>query len=226
MGVADQLRLQIVQGQLAPDQRLPAVSAMAQAFRVSIPTMHAALAALTFAGLLRAEHGVGTFVARADQIELLPLALGRATPAERHALRLDLEIGAARRAARRRTDRDLHRLWVAASELQLARISRDPWWIARTDLEFHRRVVQAAHHPLLTYLVLTLSHGLVDELAGRIGHALREQDLASRHQVILDAVEAGRPDAAASAVARVLAAEAPEPQTPEGAPPSRASSRF
>ncbi len=176
---------------------------------MSQPTMHAAITALTFAGLLRTVHGVGTYVARPKEETILPIALRRATSGELHSLRLDLELVAARRAAGRRTDRDLERLWFVISELRIAVMGGSAEEIAAVDVEVHREVVRAAHNPLLTYLHQTIGRRIEEDLAGRIGLAIREQEIVGLHQAIADALESRRAELVATAVARTLREEGP-----------------
>lgn len=170
--------------------------------------MAAAIAALTHAGLVRCEHGVGTFVARNDDLDLLPLALRRARPAHFHALRRDLELAAVRRVAQHRTDHDLSRIAFELNELRRTLFSLDRFDIAEADVALHRVLVQAAHNPLLTYLHRTMARRLRASAAASIGHAIRAADVMAAHEAVVEAIEAGRPEVAAGALARVLAVEA------------------
>jgi GntR family transcriptional regulator len=60
--IADQLRRQIVNGQLQPDAQLPTQRELAQKFDTSIMTVRQALEILEEESLVRTEHGIGTFV--------------------------------------------------------------------------------------------------------------------------------------------------------------------
>jgi DNA-binding FadR family transcriptional regulator len=206
--VADALRREIVQGALPPGTRLPSVEALAAAFEVSTATMHAAVVALTFAGLLRTEQGIGTFVRGDGHDTDLSLAVRRATRSELHGLRRDLELAAAARAARQCTDQDLRRLWVASSELRLALGNEQPSWIADADLEFHATLVQAAHNPFLTSMHAALGERLRHDLAGHAGRVRRSIPTLEHHSRILDALESRRPAWISSSLAATLSAEA------------------
>jgi DNA-binding GntR family transcriptional regulator len=59
---ADDLRQQIKQGVWPPGERIPAETALAQRFRVSVPTIRQALAVLRAEGLIESQQGIGTFV--------------------------------------------------------------------------------------------------------------------------------------------------------------------
>jgi DNA-binding GntR family transcriptional regulator len=60
--VADVLRREIRNGDLAPGQRLPAETTLVERFRMSLPTIRQALGVLRAEGLIESRHGIGTFV--------------------------------------------------------------------------------------------------------------------------------------------------------------------
>lgn len=59
---ADELRREIQAGVYAPGERLPAETALAERFRISVPTFRQALSVLRAEGLIESRHGIGTFV--------------------------------------------------------------------------------------------------------------------------------------------------------------------
>src|SRR5919202_2869634 len=73
--VASRLRAQILAGEYQPGARLPTQRDLARAWGIALPTMRQALEKLIDEGLLRAEHGVGTFVADLDHYDE-PYTLG------------------------------------------------------------------------------------------------------------------------------------------------------
>ncbi len=170
--------------------------------------MHAAVMTLTFAGLLRTEHGVGTFVRDGKGDADLSLAIRRANRSELHGLRRDLELAAGARAARQRTEQDLHRLWVALSELRIALSSEQATWIADADFALHAALVRAAHNTFLTSVHRALGKRLHPDLAGHAGRLRRNVPILDQHARILDALESRRPAWIASSLAATLSAEA------------------
>jgi len=74
--IADQIRLEIVGGKLESGDKLPGELPLAERFGVNRHTVRRAIAALVEEGVLRAEHGRGTFVASARR---LTYPLGRRT---------------------------------------------------------------------------------------------------------------------------------------------------
>jgi len=59
---ADAIRREIRDNTLAPGQRLPAETTLAERFRMSVPTIRQALGVLRAEGLIESRHGIGTFV--------------------------------------------------------------------------------------------------------------------------------------------------------------------
>lgn len=60
--IADDLRRQILQGDLAPSEQMQAQTELAEKYRVSLPTVQQALGVLEAEGLIDAVHGIGTYV--------------------------------------------------------------------------------------------------------------------------------------------------------------------
>jgi GntR family transcriptional regulator len=67
--VADELRRRIQSKELSARNRMPGEAALAEHYRVSLPTVRQALAVLRHEGLIEARHGVGTYV-RASRIKV------------------------------------------------------------------------------------------------------------------------------------------------------------
>ncbi|MEU8832365.1 GntR family transcriptional regulator [Streptomyces sp900116325] len=62
--IADTLRTEIRAGQLNPGDRLPSETALAERFKVSVPTIRQALGVIQGEGLVEKRHGTGNFVRR------------------------------------------------------------------------------------------------------------------------------------------------------------------
>jgi DNA-binding FadR family transcriptional regulator len=99
--LANHLRREIVSGALRRGRKLPSNRRLADLCGVSLATVRQAMAHLDALGLIRVEHGVGTFVARgeANERRLLSVELRRASPIDIACLRPPLEGEAAARAA-------------------------------------------------------------------------------------------------------------------------------
>ena len=68
--VSEDLRAELNDGTRLPGSRLPAEAQLAEHFRVSRPTVRAALRELEAMGLVRTQHGVGTFVVERPSVQV------------------------------------------------------------------------------------------------------------------------------------------------------------
>src|SRR5215203_2542583 len=66
---ADELRRRISDGEYAPGDRLPPETALAEQFRISLPTVRQAISVLRAEGLLESRHGIGTFVKESRRLQ-------------------------------------------------------------------------------------------------------------------------------------------------------------
>ncbi|MDQ0642694.1 FadR/GntR family transcriptional regulator [Microbacterium murale] len=159
--VASQLKLLILNGSLAPGERLPAESSLAAAFGVSRNTVREALRMLSSAGLVRTERGVtgGTFVAQIeldDVSEFLESRLGllvgsdSISPAELTEARIMLEVPCARQAALRRSEEDLDELQTL---VDAERDDRTGWSRGEHSHEFHLRLLRATGNTVLELML-------------------------------------------------------------------------
>lgn len=86
----------------------------------------------------------------------------------------------------------------------MAAAGADAEAMVEADLAFHRALLEAAHNELLSRMEVVIEAGL--RVRDRIVHGARHfSDSIPVHQELLDAVEAGDPDAAVAAVESLLA---------------------
>ncbi len=156
--VADVIRTikdMILDGRLAPGQRLPPERALSEALGVSRPTVREAIGSLQAMNILESRHGAGTFVASLSVEELLrPLqfVLSLADGGLEHLfeVRLLLEPGAAALAAVRADEDDIAAIRACAERAE-AEIGK-PELMPALDAELHERIVLASGNPLLVHL--------------------------------------------------------------------------
>ena len=157
--VADVIRTikdMILDGRLAPGQRLPPERALSEALGVSRPTVREAIGSLQAMNILESRHGAGTFVASLSVEELLrPLqfALSLADGGLEHLfeVRLLLEPGAAALAAVRASEDDIAAIRDCAARAEAEAVG-DAEAMLRLDTELHERIVLASGNPLLEHL--------------------------------------------------------------------------
>jgi DNA-binding FadR family transcriptional regulator len=147
----------ILDGRLAPGQRLPPERSLSEALGVSRPTVREAIRSLQAMNILESRHGAGTFVASLSVDELLrPLqfALSLAAGGLEHLfeVRLLLEPGAAALAAERATPEQVAGLRDCVARAAAEAID-DADAMLRLDMELHQRIVDASDNPLLQHLL-------------------------------------------------------------------------
>jgi DNA-binding FadR family transcriptional regulator len=202
--VADQLRELIIAGDLVPGARLPNEQTLAADFGVSRATVREALRVLATENLLRTAKGAGggSYVARpsVDHIsEFLRSNIGLLSQSQDVTLeefleaRECLEIPAARLAAVRRTDDDIHELAATIPDRPEA-LGIDEQFSYNKD--FHSRLVQLSANTLLWIaaqpVFSVLQHNLARSTLGWPVH----QRINADHRKITEAIRAGDADAA------------------------------
>ena len=202
--VADQLRSNIVSGQLIPGQRLPVEPELAKVFGVSRSTVREALGQLASNGLVVTRRGVtgGTWVAlpTADQISgYLTDSIGMMMNAETLSsegileARLLLEVPVAGLAAKRRNDTQLHRLHT-----DLVRGKASPAEHHARGRSFHLTLFEAAGNPLLDVMARPIFEVLTTRFVARASSPSFWKKVNEDHRRIHDAVERGDTETAES----------------------------
>lgn len=207
--IADALRESIVSGELAADERLPTESELADQFGVSRPTVREALKRLAAKNLIRSQRGVsgGNFVSVPSEDQVRSDLGTTATLLVSHEVFSVAEVAESRRvfeaacvrlAAERRTDDQLAGLNELADHLTRPDLSDEEF--CDTDVAFHRAVVAAAGNTMLDYSMAFALEALHPSTNLVINRFRRRADVITLQRRLLDALEAGDPDAAEAAV--------------------------
>jgi DNA-binding FadR family transcriptional regulator len=201
----------VARGDHPPHSRLPPEAELAALANVSRLTLREAIKVLRDKGVLRVEHGRGTFVNPPEQWSALDAELlssrtalegGSAGLLAEQVLeaRRVVEVGIAGLAAQRRTDDHLERLATIVDQMRATHAADDVVGFSIADSAFHDGVLQAAGNPFLIALfepIRTLAH----QVRITTSYAPENRRAAIRaHSGILDAVRSGEPEAARSAV--------------------------
>jgi GntR family transcriptional regulator, transcriptional repressor for pyruvate dehydrogenase complex len=152
--VFEELRQRIRGGEWLPGERLPSITLLAKELEVSTGSVREALRSLQSMGLVRIEHGRGVFVADvrlsmdlANRFQEVTIGLIIALAEARRILEPEL----AALAAERGTDGELDALECLAKQMEdEAGQGLD---FVEPDVQFHRRIVQAARNPILYQLM-------------------------------------------------------------------------
>jgi GntR family transcriptional repressor for pyruvate dehydrogenase complex len=165
--VVQSIKEQILSERLAVGTKLPPEREFADSLGVSRTVVREAVAVLAANGLLETRHGVGTTVravSREDVVKPLNLFLrtwGQDVSLEHlHQVRSLLEVENAGLAAEQASEEDIQDLRRIVSEMQAA--TEDPVLFAVRDSDFHRRLAQTTHNPLLTLLLDSIQDLMVE----------------------------------------------------------------
>jgi DNA-binding FadR family transcriptional regulator len=171
---------QILGGRLTPGTMLPPERELAMQLAVSRTVLREAVRALVAKGLLETRHGIGTTVSAINPEEIvkrlaLLLRVGNepATYDHLHQIHCLFEVESAGSAAEHATENDIEVLGRLAAELWPS--ITDPEQYARKDHDFHRRLAQTTHNPLMVSLrdaVHDLYCRTGNEDSGSIGRAI------------------------------------------------------
>lgn len=185
--------------ELEPGTRVPPERELTQALGVSRTTVREALRGLAVLGVVDVRHGEGVFVAdgaSSSQQDELSAALAKGFRRDVFEARTVVLSEIARLAAARRTAEDLANLHAVLEVRERAiAAGRGP---AGTGMDFDECLADAAHSEVLGAITRSFSR-LMRERARRVYGAHPEFATldCAMHRNILDAVEAGDPEAAA-----------------------------
>ncbi len=210
--VTRELEALIVDNQLQPGDRLPAVKELAAKFGVSRTVIREAVGALAARGLLEVRHGSRTVVrhpSAATVIQSMALYLRAGQPelniAKVSQVRRVLEVEIAGVAAQQRTADDLAKLAGLLDEM--AALVGDPAELqtkrdryVQVDVDFHTALAHATHNELFPLLL----NSLVDIMreVRQMGFAVAgsPQRALEFHRAICTQVQQGQAEAARQAM--------------------------
>lgn len=201
--LVEALRTRIVNGDIAPGEKLPSEPRLATEHGVSRTVVREAIARLNLEGLVHTRRGSGSYALTppADDADGAP-PLARSL-ADRLALveyRLALEAEAAALAATRRTPAQLAAL---ADRLDsLASSDGHPATAMQHDFAFHRLVAEAAGNRFLLEALDRLGPQMIAMPRGRLDRhdGGRFAAVVQEHRAVLAALESQDPLAAAAAM--------------------------
>ena len=210
--IAEQIKQQIINGDLKPGERLPTGKELCEMYQVGRSTVREALSALEIMGLIETRQGEGSTVKawKPEDIELpnfQDFLISEETVLELMEARKSLEISISRMAAIKRTEEDLKKLEDNLNNMELnitnAKESK------KIDMLFHQTLAQSTHNSIMVRLLGTISDQMdkameeirrvsfntpglskrVMEEHRRIYHAVVKQDSALAQQRMLEHLE-------------------------------------
>ena len=168
--IAEELRTQILSGQLKPGQYLDSQKVMAEHYGVGLSTLRESIQTLEAVGLVASHPGKGTWV-RPDALDTVfnrtevKTRLGERNAQQVYEVRSVIEVGLTRFAALRATAEDIRAIWSALGNMEAGIL--DELAFVQADLEFHLAVARAGHNQLLEqfyYLVRDMLSEVITEM--------------------------------------------------------------
>ncbi|MFQ5938750.1 MAG: FadR/GntR family transcriptional regulator [Alphaproteobacteria bacterium] len=152
--IATRLRQAIIYGAYGHGERLPAERDLAQLLGTSRTTVRKALSRLEETHLVTRRIGSGTYVnypaiSEEDIAEIT-------SPLELIEVRLAVECHTTRLAVINATARDMERLGEAVKRLEASGANTEHF--SRWDEQFHLRIAQSTHNPLLVWMYRQINH--------------------------------------------------------------------
>lgn len=207
VGLIDQatemFRDEITSGRWPVGEQIPTEPSLMTEFGIGRNTIREALHSLVQAGLLRREQGRGTFVISDSELTgTLKRQLGGGTRRHYLELRLALDSAAAALAAQNRSARDVATLRRLRDEREAGWDADDAHERARADLALHHAIAAATHNPLY----VKLYSSMIDVFTAHMRDEENpDEDAAHRHHhELVEAIAAGDPDRAATAVNSII----------------------
>jgi GntR family transcriptional repressor for pyruvate dehydrogenase complex len=198
--ITDQLKSLISQGKLKPGEKLPAERELAKSLNVSRVSLREALNKLQGMGLLEIQQGNRTFVRPITTRSIFDPLVSFTKNSSAHVLqvfeiRKYLEIGSVSLAAERATNDEIKQiernLKLMEDDLKKNRLG------AKADLDFHSKIVEAAHNHAYLHIMHTLYDLLQEELrvtwGGVFGKKVIREKLFKQHKNIFSAIKQRNP---------------------------------
>lgn len=195
-------------GAIEPGARLPSEATLAETHSVSRPTVREALARLREDGLIISRQGSGAYVQQAsERIKRIEPLASIADLQNCFRYRVGLESEAARVAAERRSASDLKGLRFAYEAMNVENARKRIGM--EEDFAFHMSVARASGNRFfvagLEQVRAHIAQGMtINRTLSLESKTPRVSKVQIEHLAIVDAIEAGDPDAAAEAMATHL----------------------
>ena len=197
--IAAELRGKIDRGDLRPGDQLPGHRELAAQFSVSVGSAREAISMLVGDGLIETRAGRGTFVAEARRLPAASrVPVTRKEIEELIEAREVIELQIVAMAAERASSEQIERLRGAVARMQAA--AADPASYPEADVEFHVTLAEVAGNRFLVKAVKDIRELLRRDMELSAEAGIRRfgnlQFSVDSHQALVDAVEAGDPEAA------------------------------
>ncbi|MGJ9385204.1 FadR/GntR family transcriptional regulator [Salipaludibacillus sp. CF4.18] len=160
--IAEDLKQQILSGELKSGNLLPSVQELGSHYQVSRSTVREALSALKIMRFIETKQGEGSKVKKIDPEDIgIPdfhdELVSERTLIELMEARKAIELSNVRLAAKGRTEEDLIKLQEILNKMELNLLSDSKEESQKLDMSFHLVISQATHNSIMTRLLQTIS---------------------------------------------------------------------
>lgn len=189
--IIDSIRNMMINGDLSIGGKLPSERELAEMFNVSRIPVREALKVLEFMGVVQNIRGEGMYIKNIDIsniIDKLDFAIENTndTIYELFELRETLETTAAKLAAQRRTDKDIHRMKSAIEEMEYNILKGQP--VYESSNKFHNAVIKAAKNKVLYSVYEGLNEFLKASREATLSHSNRIRISLEYHKKIYERI--------------------------------------
>jgi DNA-binding GntR family transcriptional regulator len=187
--VHEALRRAVVSGELLPGS-LHSVQALATQLGVSRTPVREALIKLAQHGMVKFERNRGVRILQTSVHDLEEIL----------ALRLLLEVPATHRAVENENPELIAALKAELAEMEAAAAADDEVTMMRHDRRFHELINEASGNNRLATYVDSLRDLVLTRGVSTVGRSRDLPEIVAEHTAVVEAIEAGDPDAAAAAM--------------------------
>ena len=197
--IVKQLEELIIDGSLQPGEKIPSERQLCTKLKASRPVIREAVKELRGRGIINTQHGKGSFVA--DFLENFSPQNTLSKVYEDHPrmlfnlleVREVLEGQAARLAAERASEKDLHNITKAFNAMSVAYQSKEKVMnAAKLDHAFHRSIYEASHNPVLIHTLQNLMQLMLNSVVTTVSNLYHrdrsKQQIEAYHRLIYNAI--------------------------------------
>jgi DNA-binding FadR family transcriptional regulator len=211
---AEMLLEEIERKQFGVGDRLPPERIIANEMGVSRNTLREAIAALQILGILEARHSQGNFIVGPSEIQNLRARLEAVfansdDPFTAIGARIAFEPGTAFLACQTATDEDILNIGQVVGRVASSIRANDLKAYSQADREFHLRIAQSTHNPIVIETIQYLTRALTQPLWQSMKRVIASENRIRRarieeHEAIRDAIAARNPLLAQDSLRRHL----------------------
>lgn len=201
--VASRMIRVFTQGDYRPGDRLPSESELMKQFNVGRGVVREALKALAVIGLIRVEHGRGTFIRERSDFLVHPISMGLGPDIDPHSLveaRKLIEVELAGLAAVRATPAQIESIVSCLHRMEQTTAPDKAEQFLHADVDFHFEIATASGNPILGQF-LTLIRNLMREwILVSLSSPNATVDAIQHHKQIVEAIQRREPETARKAM--------------------------